>query len=227
MITKHWRGLLLAIAFLATFVSARGSCGGARCDPSLAAANMFEDVFWATAFPHHFPHGRHSKNHQQHRYQRHLGQKRNYHEVLGGADTYTYIVHDDNDSITLNMVLPGYSSSMIDLELKTETQFGDVQRSLMVSPKNTKTATPSPFTPTVFIIDSKIDSNTITSTMKNGILEIVGKKVKPMVDKMTLPIIEEVSIEDEAGKEEKEAEEVLEDPSPNDSVDVEIKIDEE
>lgn len=127
MITKHWRGLLLAIAFLATFVSARGSCGGARCDPSLAAANMFEDVFWATAFPHHFPHGRHSKNHQQHRYQRHLGQKRNYHEVLGGADTYTYIVHDDNDSITLNMVLPGYSSSMIDLELKTETQFGDVQ----------------------------------------------------------------------------------------------------
>ena len=89
------------------------------------------------------------------------------------------------------------------------------QRSLMVSPKNTKTATPSPFTPTVFIIDSKIDSNTITSTMKNGILEIVGKKVKPMVDKMTLPIIEEVSIEDEAGKEEKEAEEVSDDCDRN------------
>mmetsp|Transcript_15165 Transcript_15165/g.28261 ORF Transcript_15165/g.28261 Transcript_15165/m.28261 type:complete len:233 (+) Transcript_15165:91-789(+) len=228
MLSKHWRLAILAVALLATFASAR--CGNVRCDTrGLATTKSFEDVFWATAFPHHFATSGHRHGHrrQNHRQQPPRAHHRNYHEVVGGG-SYTYSVHEDDDSITLNMVLPGYSSNMIDLELKTTTQFGEMQRSLTVSPNVKKGGkekkAPAPFSPTVFSIDGRVDAGSITSTMKNGILEIVGKKIQPTVDKTSLPIIEEVSVEEE---QDDHVEVKVEEPSPNDSPDVEIKTDED
>ena len=130
---------------------------------------------------------------------------------------FSYKIHEDDDEITLTISLPGYSATSVDLSLTTKNELGSTERVLVVSPAKEEGG----FAPTSFTIDSKVDADTITSSMKNGVLTVAGRKAKPEIETVALPIRVE---EDEGEKEDKfKAEEM----SPNDSDGVAITVDED
>mmetsp|Transcript_30817 Transcript_30817/g.61112 ORF Transcript_30817/g.61112 Transcript_30817/m.61112 type:complete len:227 (+) Transcript_30817:403-1083(+) len=138
------------------------------------------------------------------------------------SSQFSYRIHEDDDEITLTLSLPGYSAETIDLTLNSKTELGATERVLVVSPADSTQG--EGFAPTSFTIDRKVDASTISSSMKNGILTIIGRKSKPEVSTVALPIRVDDG-DDEVKEEEVKAEE--EPASPNDSPGVKITVDED
>eukprot|EP00520_Triparma_pacifica_P011174 CAMPEP_0118636582 /NCGR_PEP_ID=MMETSP0785-20121206/2704_1 /TAXON_ID=91992 /ORGANISM="Bolidomonas pacifica, Strain CCMP 1866" /LENGTH=222 /DNA_ID=CAMNT_0006527727 /DNA_START=5 /DNA_END=673 /DNA_ORIENTATION=- len=150
--------------------------------------------------------------------------KRHHHTTTTDSSLYSYAVSSDDDKIKLHVTLPGFDSSSLKVTLSTKTEPTEKTpvSTLTIEPRNEK-ATGS-FQATSFTLDPDIDLRSLSSTMSNGVLEIVAQKLKPEVKTTELdiaapPMPEKVSIEGAGDGEEPRA---ADPPSPNDSPDVEV-----
>ncbi len=101
---------------------------------------------------------------------------------------YSYQIEEDPLSYTLTLSLPGHDSRTVDLKIEKtglENGFETVQE-LVVSPKDADS--PGAFEPTRFVIDQTVDTSSITSFFRRGILEVKAPKFKRIEKTSTIPI---------------------------------------
>ena len=147
------------------------------------------------------------------------------------SSLYSYTVTTDENQTKLSMLLPGFSSQSVKLSLSTKTEPTSLNpvSILTIEPRG-ETAVRA-FQATSFTLDQDVDLNSISSSMTNGVLEVVAQKVKPKVQTKEIPIAEELPpkkvdrVEIEGNDEEPQVPDTraaADPPSPNDSPGLEV-----
>jgi HSP20 family molecular chaperone IbpA len=160
-----------------------------------------------------------------------VSRSRHHQRASPQSSLYSYTVTTDENQTKLSMLLPGFSSQSVKLSLSTKTEPTNLNpvSILTIEPRG-ETAVRA-FQATSFTLDQDVDLNSLSSSMANGVLEVVAQKVKPKVQTKEIPIAEELSpkkvdrVEIEGNDEEPQVPDTraaADPPSPNDSPGLEV-----